>query len=103
MWYLSYDHNYRDDRDGYLCYAYSDDGVHWKRPDLGLVKYGGDKHNNILISGPLVGGFHGQTVFIDPKAQIGERFKMVYSSLVQNQWRVFGGVSPDGNSLETFE
>ena len=33
----------------YLCYATSRDGIHWTKPDLGLVEFQGDKHNNILV------------------------------------------------------
>jgi len=31
-----------------LCYAYSDDGVHFIKPNLGLVFYNGSRNNNIL-------------------------------------------------------
>jgi hypothetical protein len=30
-------------------YAVSPDGLHWTKPDLGLVPYGGDTRNNILL------------------------------------------------------
>lgn len=30
------------------CYATSLDGIHWTKPDLGLVEYDGDSHNNII-------------------------------------------------------
>ena len=30
------------------CLATSVDGIHWERPDLGLVEFEGSKHNNIL-------------------------------------------------------
>jgi hypothetical protein len=30
------------------CLATSEDGIHWERPDLGLVEFQGSKHNNIL-------------------------------------------------------
>jgi hypothetical protein len=33
-----------------LCYAESDDGIHWRRPELGLVEFNGSKKNNILWS-----------------------------------------------------
>lgn len=36
----------------FTCYTESDDGIHWKRPDLGLFSFppgSGDKHNNIVI------------------------------------------------------
>ena len=34
-----------------ICYAESNDGVHWTRPDLGLVEFNGSKKNNIIIPG----------------------------------------------------
>ena len=34
----------------FFCYAESEDGVHWKRPELGLVEFQGSKQNNILWS-----------------------------------------------------
>ncbi len=30
------------------CYAESDDGIHWRRPDLGLHEYNGSTDNNIV-------------------------------------------------------
>ena len=32
----------------HLLYAVSDDGLHWQKPDLGLVEYNGDKNNNLV-------------------------------------------------------
>lgn len=46
MWYEAYDHNYRSDGDGYLCYSRSSDGVKWEKPNMGLVEYGGNTNNN---------------------------------------------------------
>ncbi len=35
-----------------FCYAESKDGIHWTRPDLGIVEFeGSKKNNNIIISG----------------------------------------------------
>ena len=96
MWYESYDHNYRNDADGYLCYAYSNDGVHWVKPNLGLVDYLGSKDNNILISGPANGGVCGHTVFLDEQSPAAERFKIVFIRWVNNEWQVYGGTSSDG-------
>ena len=31
------------------CYAESSDGVHWTKPDLGLVEVDGSKHNNVIL------------------------------------------------------
>ncbi|MBN80683.1 MAG: hypothetical protein CMJ70_11140 [Planctomycetaceae bacterium] len=33
----------------YLCYAESDDGIHWRRPKLGLYDFNGSKANNIVL------------------------------------------------------
>ncbi|MEI6969889.1 MAG: hypothetical protein WCL44_00090 [bacterium] len=35
-----------------LCYAYSDDGIHWTRPCLNRVEYMGSSRNNILLRDP---------------------------------------------------
>jgi hypothetical protein len=32
-----------------MCYAESDDGVHWTKPELGLVEFNGGKKNNICL------------------------------------------------------
>jgi hypothetical protein len=31
-----------------VCYAESEDGIHWQRPDLGLVEFKGSRDNNIV-------------------------------------------------------
>ncbi len=33
-----------------LCYAESDDGLTWRRPELGLVEYQGSRANNIVLT-----------------------------------------------------
>ncbi len=96
MWYEAYDHTYRTDADGYLCYAESQDGLHWKKPALDLVKVGEGRANNVLISGRATGGIHGHTVFLDPTAPPAERYKIVFTRFVEGKWQVFGGTSADG-------
>jgi len=45
----------------FACYAESPDGVHWKKPELGLVEFEGSAKNNIILAtGSLAG------VDIDP-------------------------------------
>ena len=34
---------------GRICYAESDDGLHWTKPNLGLFDWGGSKANNVLM------------------------------------------------------
>ncbi len=36
------------------CYAESDDGIHWRKPDLGLVEFQGSRHNNIVLATGLL-------------------------------------------------
>ena len=54
MWYLAMGQRKleRGQAPGYwrpMCYAESDDGVHWTKPDLGLVEYNGGTRNNICL------------------------------------------------------
>lgn len=32
-----------------VCYAISKDGIHWEKPELGIIEFGGNKNNNIVI------------------------------------------------------
>src|SRR5262245_26626832 len=32
-----------------VCYATSTDGIHWEKPDLGLIEFRGSKRNNIVL------------------------------------------------------
>jgi hypothetical protein len=99
MWYGAHDRNYKRDDDQRLCYAESPDGVHWTKPDLGLVEFRGSRQNNILISGDSMGGFCFSSVFVDRTAGKDERYKLIYLRYSQEkgiQWRVGGGVSGDG-------
>jgi len=32
-----------------VCYATSKDGIHWEKPELGLIDFNGDKKNNLVI------------------------------------------------------
>jgi hypothetical protein len=93
MWYNSYDHTYKNDADVFLCYARSDDGLHWTRPNLGLVDYAGSKDNNIIARDILV-----PAVFLDEASAPEERYKIVRLELNRKNscWEIFGGTSPDG-------
>ncbi|MCG3149541.1 MAG: hypothetical protein PCFJNLEI_03004 [Verrucomicrobiae bacterium] len=101
MWYSAYDQTYRDDNDVRLCYATSPDGIHWERPNLGVVEYAGNTANNILLDGRRAGGMHGMTVFLDECAGLMERYKLVFTRGESRpggwlEWIVYGAVSPDG-------
>jgi len=87
MWYQAYD----DDQWGggvpRMCYAVSKDGLHWEKPNLGLVEYRGSKENNILLEEPSKLGY----VFVDPHDSPERRYKML-SGIGTTRIRT----SPDG-------
>ena len=60
----------------YACYAESQDGIRWTKPDLGLVEFQGSRKNNIVWTGPGADNF---TVFKDPNpaCRAGEIYKAV--------------------------
>lgn len=64
----------RADRPVYACYAESTDGIHWKKPDLGLIEFQNSKHNNIVWTDPKADNF---SVFKDtnPDCRKGEDYK----------------------------
>lgn len=62
-----------------LCYAESDDGLNWRKPELGLIEYNGNKRNNIVFGGPACpAGYGASGVFLDPSAPANERVKVVF-------------------------
>ena len=56
-----------------LCYAESEDGVHWDKPPCGVTSFQGDRQNNIVLTVQHEGG-----VFLDPSAGPGQRYKCVF-------------------------
>jgi hypothetical protein len=59
-----------DNREMGICYATSEDGITWRKPEMGLVEYEGNKNNNILWRGSgereeLWDGPHGAGIFKD--------------------------------------
>ena len=90
----------RVSRETGLCYAVSEDGLHWERPDLRLVSFKGSKKNNIVM-----GEVHGACVRIDENdPDPNRRFKAFYKTQehrTPEQWATGlmwtkVAVSPDG-------
>lgn len=70
-----------------VCFASSQDGLVWEKPELGLVEFDGSRNNNLVKRGP-----HGAGVFFDPQDRDPERrYKMFYL-----RRRMSGMFSPDG-------
>ena len=56
-----------------FCYAYSEDGVTWVKPNLGLVEFNSSKDNNIILRNA-----HGSCVFLDEEeTDLNKKFKMI--------------------------
>jgi hypothetical protein len=66
-----------------LCVAESTDGIHWTRPDVGIVEFRGSKKNNLILNGSMVSDIGGSpahtAVFKDsnPDCPADERYKIV--------------------------
>jgi len=79
----------------HLCYATSDDGIRWSKPNMGLVEYEGSTDNNILLK---VG--YGAGVLVDPRDPDPERrYKIAF-------WEHNGtsvAFSPDGIHWTKYE
>lgn len=64
-----------------LCVAYSKDGKHFEKPDLGMHEYNGSKHNNIFFMSGEKGCIDNFAIFIDanPDCPSDARYKAVSS------------------------
>ncbi|HEY6170507.1 MAG TPA: hypothetical protein VI454_20910 [Verrucomicrobiae bacterium] len=84
----------------FCCYAESDDGIHWRKPQLGLHEFAGSKANNIVIASGKLGGLNVDAghpaVFKDenPDASADARYKAFVRSSNPNGLLPFK--SPDG-------
>jgi len=76
-----------------ICYAESRDGIHWTRPNLGLIEFEGSKQNNIIWQGV---GSHNFAPFKDanPAAAPGARYKALGG--VKSEGGLYAFQSPDG-------
>ncbi len=92
-------------RPTFVCYAESDDGLHWVKPSLGICEFKGSTENNILLRSmdkPEENGFFDNFfVFLDtnPNADPNKKYKaLVYMNVYQLGYYS----SPDGIHF-TFE
>jgi hypothetical protein len=84
----------------YCCYAESDDGLHWRKPELGLFDFRGSKANNIVLTPGKYGAVNPDpghcAVFKDenPAAAPAARYKAIFRSNTPKGLLPFQ--SPDG-------
>lgn len=84
MWYICRDAESRPN----VAYAESQDGLHWTKPNLGVVEYEGSRENNLVGMTSLEG-----VVFQDPNAPPPERYAYVTHVFGEGMVRFY---SPDG-------
>ena len=95
-WYQSYSSNHATDptRRVVVCYATSNDGVVWEKPNLGLFDYNGDNNTNIVLVGN--GGRsvnYGASVLVDHRdSDTEKRYKMAYWDFVNVSGRQVPGL-----------
>ena len=85
-----------------VCYAISDDGIHFNKPNLNQFSFNDIEHTNIVLVGN--GGYslrYANSVIYDPKeAESQKRYKMAYFDFAKNNGVETPGlcvaVSPDG-------
>jgi len=80
---------------GPMCYAESEDGIHWVKPNMGQVEWRGSKKNNILALPDLKQ--EGALVIKDEEDPNPERrYKLVYNYHPGRFWTIRTATSPDG-------
>jgi len=79
-----------------IAYCESEDGIHWVKPELGLVEFNGSKANNIVLATINGQECHDFSVFKDanPKAEKGAEYKAV--GYGRNPQGLYAFKSPDG-------
>ena len=93
MYYKGYQNNPQREADPnaselhppYYCYAESDDGIHWRKPELGLHPFNGSKANNIVMVSGVRDGVNTDghpAIFKDsnPQATPDARYKALLRS-----------------------
>ncbi|MBT7165193.1 MAG: hypothetical protein HN904_20605 [Victivallales bacterium] len=93
VWYEAYKKHAAPGDQTILCYATSVDGIHWEKPDLGLVEWQGSTENNIVFA-PADGSIDAPTVLRVLDAPADRRYRMYWYSGKHKGIR--GATSPDG-------
>jgi len=52
----------RETQTSVISYAESDDGIHWRKPDLGLIEWQGSTANNIVLDGVAAAKHYANTL-----------------------------------------
>lgn len=103
LWYQSYiGDDLQDRRYGcVVCYAESDDGIHFTKPELDLFSFGEHERTNIVLLGSGGHSFrYGCSVLVDDAAPAAQRYRMAYFDWTETDGGQMPGLciafSPDG-------
>ncbi len=86
--------------EAFLCYAESRDGIHFERPNLGLVEFRGSRSNNIVLTEKTLASIEADpghaAIFKDenPETPADARYKMIIRS--NGEKGLLALKSPDG-------
>ncbi len=75
------------------CFAQSEDGIHWTKPDLGLFEVGGSRKNNVILARHRACHNFAPMLDTNPDAPPSERFKALGGT---GKPGLVALVSPDG-------
>jgi hypothetical protein len=107
LWYRADEGSRAKDHEdvSWICYAESNDCIHWDKPNLGLYEHGGSRSNNIVYPTAGIGGVHAKnpSVIIDPNARADERYKMIARTWGGSTTELVGYLSADGLSWRPVE
>ena len=78
MWYQGWPHDWTGLNSSIVCYAESDDGIEWTKPNLKLDDRFAGEHNVTDL------GMHAPSVFIDPDAPASHRYRATGHGCVGN-------------------
>ena len=76
-----------------LCYAESEDGVSWQKPEMHLVPFQGSTANNIVAPLDERQSMQGATVYIDERAAADSRYRL-WSKYYPRDDEIAAGVQP---------
>lgn len=102
MWYCGWTRT--EDVQPRVCYAESQDGVHWEKPSLGLYEFKGRKSNNIIFQSESPQGLIDDISVIEDDADAAWPLKALYwdsGDPRKRAWGIHAARSRDGISWES--
>ena len=80
-----------------LCYATSADGIHWEKPDLGIIDFEGSAANNLVMRRATHGLHAGGVLKDDRDPDPARRYKFIHRNASARSMATC--FSPDGLAL----